>query len=237
MDRGLSTFLVAATVDGTETVRIDDPPEPLAAGLRRQRQLAKALSRKQKGSHNRKEAAARPALHHHRIGAIRRHFLHQVTNRLVKTHDRLVIEDLHIAGMLRNRYLARAIGDAGWADFAPLLSYKQQWRGGTAVTADRWFPSSKRCSACGTLNAALTLADRVFTCGCGYRADRDLNAAADLAAWATRATTDVSRSPDLRTGGRVTNVRRREGADRHPVGAGATGPEDAETEAHSPAGV
>ncbi|WP_280400179.1 RNA-guided endonuclease InsQ/TnpB family protein [Nocardia carnea] len=237
IDRGLSTFLVAATADGAETVRIDRAPKPLAAGQARQRRLAKALSRKQKGSRNRTEAAARLARHHHRIAGIRRHFLHQATNTLVKTHDRLVIEDLHVAGMLRNRRLARAISDAGWADFARLLHYKQQWRSGTVVTADRWFPSSKRCSACGAVNAGLTLADRVFTCGCGYRADRDLNAAVNLAAWAEVRHGDVSGSPDLRAGGRVTNVRRREGADRHPAGAGATGPEDAETTAHSPVGV
>ncbi|MFQ6229243.1 RNA-guided endonuclease TnpB family protein [Nocardia sp. NPDC002869] len=235
IDRGLSAFLVAATADGAETVRINRAPKPLAAGQARQRRLAKALSRKQKGSRNRTEAAARLARHHRRIADVRRHFLHQVTNRLVKTHDRLVIEDLHVAGMLRNRRLSRAVRDAGWTDFARLLHYKQQWRSGAVVTADRWFPSSKRCSACGAVNAGLTLADRVFTCGCGYRADRDLNAAVNLAAWAGNG--DVSRSPDLRAGGRVTNVRRREGADRHPAGAGATGPDDAETTVDSPVRV
>ncbi|WP_063060692.1 transposase [Nocardia sienata] len=107
IDRGLSAFLVAATADGAETVRINRAPKPLAAGQARQRRLAKALSRKQKGSRNRTEAAARLARHHHRIADVRRHFLHQVTNRLVKTHDRLVIEDLHVAGMLRNRRLSR----------------------------------------------------------------------------------------------------------------------------------
>jgi putative transposase len=137
--------------------------------------------------------------------------------------------------MLRNPRLARAISDAGWADFARLLYYKQQWRSGTVVTADRWYPSSKRCSACGAVNTALTLADRVFTCGCGFRGDRDLNAAANLAAGASNV--DVSQSPDPRAGGRVTNARRREGADRHPAGAGATGPEDAGTEVHTPIGV
>ncbi|MEV0106616.1 hypothetical protein AB0H42_09785 [Nocardia sp. NPDC050799] len=69
-------------------------------------------------------------------------FLHQITNQLVKTHDRLVVEDLHVAGMLRNRRLARSIADTGWADFGRLLDYKQRWRSGTVVTADRWFPSS-----------------------------------------------------------------------------------------------
>jgi putative transposase len=237
IDRGLSAFLVAADAEGREVARIDDPPKPLARGLARQRRLAKALSRKEKGSRNRREAAARLARHHHRVANVRRHFLHQVTNELVKTHDRLVVEDLHVAGMLRNPRLARSIADAGWADFGRLLDYKQRWRSGTVVTTDRWFPSSKRCSACGTLNPNLTLADRVFTCPCGYRADRDLNAAVNLAAWPRLQQEDPPRSPDLRAGGRVTNARRREGADRHPMGAGATGPDDAGTKAHTPVGV
>ncbi|MFI9536343.1 RNA-guided endonuclease TnpB family protein [Nocardia fusca] len=237
IDRGLSAFLVAATSKGPEVARVDNPPKPLARGLARQRRLAKALSRKDNGSHNRREAAARLARHHHRVANRRRHFLHQITNQLVKTHDRLVVEDLHVAGMLRNRRLARAITDACWADFGRLLDYKQRWRGGTVVTADRWFPSSKRCSACGTLNPALPLSDRVFGCGCGYHADRDLNAAVNLAAWPTLRRQDPPRSPDLRAGGRATNARRREGTDRHPMGTGATGPDDAGTKAHTPVGV
>ncbi|MFQ6225875.1 RNA-guided endonuclease TnpB family protein [Nocardia sp. NPDC002869] len=237
IDRGLSAFLVAADAEGREVARVYNPPKPLARGLARQRRLAKALSRKEKGSHNQREAASRLARHHRRVANARRHFLHQVTNQLVKTHDRLVIEDLHVAGMLRNPRLARAIADAGWADFGRLLDYKQQWRGGTVVTADRWFPSSKRCPACGTLNHALTLSDRVFGCGCGYRADRDLNAAVNLAAWPTLHRQDPPRSPDLRAGGRATNARRREGTDRHLMGAGATGPDDAGTKAHTPVGA
>ena len=78
---------------------------------------------------------------------MRRHFLHQVSNALVKTHDRLVIENLNVSGMLANHRLARAISDAGWAKFARLLGYKQAWRGGTLLVADRWYPSSRRCSA------------------------------------------------------------------------------------------
>ncbi|MEV2220323.1 transposase [Nocardia vinacea] len=233
LDRGLSAFLVAATADGTEVARIDDPPKPLATGLRKQRRLAKALSRTRKGSRNRKDAATRLARHHHRIANIRSHFLHQVTNRLVKTHDRLVLEDLHVAGLLRNRRLARAISDAGWADFARLLRYKQSWRSGTVVTADRWFASSKRCSKCETVTTELTLSDRVFACGCGFRTDRDHNAAVNLAVWPTIQHEDSPRSPDPQAGGRVTNARRREGADQHPTGAGETSPDDAGTDVHT----
>jgi putative transposase len=75
-----------------------------------------------------------------------------MSNELVKTHDRLVVENLNVSGMARNRRLARAISDAGWAEFARLLRYKQEWRRGTVVTADRWYPSSKLCAACGAIN-------------------------------------------------------------------------------------
>ncbi|MFD4461374.1 RNA-guided endonuclease TnpB family protein [Nocardia sp. NPDC058480] len=232
IDRGLGVFSVAATADGAEVARTDGAPKSLVTELDRQRRLAKSLSRKRKGSLNHRQAAARLGRHHRRVADVRRHFAHQVANKLVKTHDRLVIEDLNVAGMLGNRYLARAISDAGWADLARLLSYKQAWRSGALATADRWYPSTKKCSACGTINPALSLDDRVFCCGCGFRADRDHNAAVNLAKWPT-AQQDFSRSPDPRAGGRVTNVRRREGADRHLVGVGETGPVDAGTDVHA----
>jgi putative transposase len=182
VDRGLSVFAVAATADGREVNRFD-APKALAVGTRQQRHLSRMLSRKKKGSANRRRARVRLGRHHSRVVNIRRHFLHEVSNELVKTHDKLVIEDLNVAGMLRNRHLAKAISDAGWADFARLLCYKAAWRGGRVEIADRWYPSSQVCSHCGARNHGLTLAERVFTCACGYSADRDLNAAVNLANW------------------------------------------------------
>jgi putative transposase len=105
----------------------------MAAGMKRQRRLAKSLSRKQKGSRNRRDAAAKSARHHHHVANVRCHFLHQVSNELVKTHDRLVIEDLNVSGMLANHRLARAISDAGWAECSRQLGYKQDWRGGALL--------------------------------------------------------------------------------------------------------
>ncbi|WP_327113755.1 transposase [Nocardia sp. NBC_01730] len=197
VDRGLSAFLVAATGDGREVARIIDPPKALAAGMRKQRRLAKAVSRKLRGSSNGRRAVARLGRHHARVRNIRQHFLHQVSSVLVKTHDRLALEDLNIAGMLRNRYLARAISDAGWAEFARQVSYKQAWRGGTVILADRWYPSSQVCSRCGTRNRELTLADRVFRCGNGHELDRDHNAEVNLAAWGEQH--HVSQDPGARS--------------------------------------
>jgi putative transposase len=231
VDRGLSAFLVAATANGTEVARITDAPRALAAGMKHQRRLAKSLSRKKKGSHNRKAAATRLGRHHHRVANVRRHFLHQVSGELIKTHDRLVIENLNVQGMLRNHRLARAISDAGWSEFARMLAYKQAWRGGQLVEADRWYPSTRLCPQCGVVDNAMTLADRVFTCGCGHTADRDTNAAVNLARW-NHARHDPHRSPDPQAAGRATNVRRRDGADHHPR-VGETSPNDAGTVVHT----
>jgi putative transposase len=234
IDRGLSAFVVAARADGQEVDRITDAPKALAAGLNRQRRLAKSLSRKQKGSHNRRDTAAKLGRHHHHVANIRRHFLHQVCNALVKTHDRLVIENLNVTGMLANHRLARAISDASWAEFARLLKYKQTWRGGIIVEADRWYPSTRLCPVCGAVNGDMTLADRMFTCDCGHCADRDTNAATNLARWGQ--THHHQTSPDPRTPkqrGRATNARRRDGADQHPSCAGETSPEDAGTDVHT----
>lgn len=229
LDRGLSAFVVAATTDGNEVARITDAPKALATGMARQRRLAKSLSRKQKGSRNRRDAAARRARHHHRVANRRRHFLHQVSNRLVKTHNWLVIENLHVAGMLRNHRLARAISDSGWAEFARQLHYKQGWRGGQVIEADRWYPSSQVCSTCGDRRTDLSLAERTFTCANNHRLDRDLNAAINLARWGEH---NHHRTPDPQAGGRATNARRQDGSDQH-LRVGETSLDDAGTDVHA----
>ena len=233
VDRGLSAFLIAATADGSEVARIDDAPKALATGLKQQRRLSKSLSRKKKGSRNRKDAAARLGRHHHRVANVRRHFLHQVSGQLVKTHDRIVIENLNVTGMLRNHRLARAISDAGWSEFARMLRYKQAWRAGQLVEADRWFPSTRLCPECGDIDSSMTLADRVFTCGCGHTADRDANAARNLARWGQGHQHDTSTDPRTpKQLGRATKARRRDGAGQHPR-VGETSPNDAGTDVHT----
>ena len=214
VDRGLSTLVVAATADGTEVLRVADAPKSLVSGLRQQRRLARSFARKMKGAQNRRGAAVRLARYHFRVANKRRNFLHEVSNKLVKTHDRLVIEDLNVAGMMSNRRVARSIGEAGWAELARQLTYKLQWCNGRIVVADRWYPSSKRCSRCGLVKLDLSLADRTYRCQCGLSVDRDRNAAANLAQWA--ATHEGSRqTPDPQAVGRVNNARRRDGAGQH----------------------
>ncbi|WP_454855923.1 RNA-guided endonuclease TnpB family protein [Promicromonospora soli] len=236
VDRGLHDLVVAGTRDGTETLRVQ-APKVLVAGLRQQRRLARAVSRKKRGSTNRRKAAARVARHHSRVQDTLQHYLHQVSNQLVKNHDRLVLEDLNITGIMSNRRLARAVGDAAWGELARQITYKQAWRNGQVMVADRWFPSSKTCSSCGTLRKDLTLKDRTYTCGtCGLVLDRDLNAAANLAAWAeghTRAVQNGAASGGARDGDRqaagpVINACRRDGTGPH-TRVGETSPDDAGT--------
>jgi putative transposase len=126
---------------------------------------------------------------HARVANLRRDGLHKLTSRLAATYGTVVAEDLNVAGMLRNRRLARHIADAGFAELRRQLTYKTDWGGGRLVVADRWYPSSKTCSACGTVKTKLALSERVYNCqSCGLVLDRDLNAARNLAALAAETT-------------------------------------------------
>jgi putative transposase len=228
VDRGLHALVVAGTRDGTETLQVQ-APKVLAARLRQQRRLARSVSRKKRGSTNHRKASRRLAKHHARVRNTRQHFLHQVSNQLVKTHDKLVLEDLNITGIMSNHRLARAVGDAAWGELARHITYKQAWRGGQVVVADRWFPSSKTCSSCGTLRRDLTLKDRTYTCGhCGLVLDRDLNAAANLAAWAEDHTRGEAQDGDRQAAGPVINACRRDGTGPH-TRVSETSPDDAGT--------
>jgi putative transposase len=117
------------------------------------------------------------------VADARRDFLHKVSTRLVRENDVIAVEDLNVRGMVRNRRLARAISCTGWAEFRSMLEYKAQRHGRTVVAVDRWYPSSKTCSACGHLLAQLPLATRYWTCpSCRTRHDRDINAAKNILA-------------------------------------------------------
>jgi putative transposase len=123
---------------------------------------------------------------HHRVANLRTDGLHQLTTAVAAHAGTLVVEDLNVAGMLKNRRLARRIADGGWGILRRQLAYKTAWRGGNLHVANRWFPSSKTCSACGAAKAKLPLRTRVFHCDhCGLVLDRDINAARNLAQLAT----------------------------------------------------
>ncbi|MDF5721461.1 MAG: RNA-guided endonuclease TnpB family protein [Rhizonema sp. PD37] len=105
----------------------------------------------------------------------------KLTTLLAKNHGTIVIEDLNVSGMLANHKLAKAIADMSFFEFRRQLIYKCELYGSKLVVVDRWFPSSKTCSNCGTLKETLALKERVFECShCGFVIDRDLNAAINL---------------------------------------------------------
>ncbi len=118
---------------------------------------------------------------HEKVGNQRKNFLHQVSSKLVKENHSLAIEDLNVAGMLKNHCLAKSISDAGWSTFVSMLTYKSEWYGVNLLQIGRFEPSSKTCSVCGNINKELTLADRTWTCGtCKTHHNRDINAAINI---------------------------------------------------------
>lgn len=183
IDLGVKTLAVCS--DGTTF----DNPKALRSRLKALRRVSRQHSRKQKGSKNRKKAQRRLARLHARIASIRKDTLQKATSQIVakiKSPDErpsvIVLEDLHVQGMLKNHRLARAIADVGMYEFKRQLLYKAVWNGVQVKEVSRWYPSSKTCHACGAIRDELGLDERVFVChACGYTADRDRNAALNLA--------------------------------------------------------
>lgn len=168
---------LATISDGT----FMEGPKPLRSTLKRLARLSRRLHRKVPGSNNRAKAAMRVARCHARVVSMRGDALHKLTTALVRTYGRIVIEDLNVKGMVRNRRLARAVSDMGFGEFRRQLAYKADPSLTKLVVADRWFPSSKLCLNCGTLHDGLTLKNRTFKCnGCSHVEDRDLHAARNL---------------------------------------------------------
>ncbi|HEY4388943.1 MAG TPA: RNA-guided endonuclease TnpB family protein [Ktedonobacteraceae bacterium] len=175
-----------ATLSDGRTI---ENPKALGSNLKKLRRLSRQHARKQKGSKNRQKATRKLTRLHAHIANVRKDTLHKVTSMIVaKTkpdHERpacIVLEDLSIKGMLKNRKLSRAIADVGFFEFRRQLEYKAKQTGSLVYTVSRWEPSSKTCSWCGWMDEDLRLSDRIFVCEeCGYVADRDANAAINLA--------------------------------------------------------
>lgn len=177
VDAGITSLVTLSTGEKITNPRYE---------RRDRRRLARAqrtLARKQKGSANREKAKRKVARVHARITDRRRDHLHKLTTRLVRENQAVVIEDLSVRNMIRNHSLARAISDAAWADLRGMLEYKCDWYGRDLIVIDRWYPSSKTCSACGHVAASLPLNLREWDCvSCGTRHDRDINAAINVKA-------------------------------------------------------
>lgn len=177
VDLGLTDFAVLSTGE-----RIAHPKH-MERHDRRLKRYQRRLARCQKGSANRAKAKRKVARQHARVADARRDFLHKASTDLIRRFGVVAIEDLAVRNMVRNRSLARAISCTGWAEFRRQLEYKSERYGRTVTVVDRWYPSTKTCSACGHLLASLSLGTRHWTCpGCGTRHDRDINAAKNIIA-------------------------------------------------------
>jgi putative transposase len=177
VDLGITDF--AVTSDGQRIAN----PRHLERRARNLARYQQRMARCQPGSANRAKARAKAARAHRKVRAARTDFLHKASTRLVRDHDVIVLEDLAVTNMVRNRRLAKAISDCGWGAFRAMVEYKAARYGRRVIVIDRWYPSSKRCSACGYLLAELSLGTRAWQCpSCGTRHDRDINAAKNILA-------------------------------------------------------
>ncbi|MBN6051729.1 transposase, partial [Nonomuraea sp. RK-328] len=158
-------------------------PRHLAKRERNLARYQRRQARKVKGSSNHRKARAKVARAHRKVRASRTDFLHKTSTRLVRDHDVIVIEDLAVADMVRNRRLAKAISDSSWGAFRRMLEYKAARYGRHLIVVDHWLPSSKTCSSCGHLLTRLSLGTRTWQCpSCGTRHDRDVNTAKNILA-------------------------------------------------------
>ena len=179
VDLGVKALLTG--VDDAGHVVTVYGPKALRSSLRKLRRASRAHSRKANGSANRRKHAARLARIHAHVANVRADALHKATTDLAARYETIVAEDLNVTGMVANRSLARAISDQGFGMARRMLGYKTTWNSGQLVVADRWYPSSKTCSACGWRKPSLLLSERTFTCAaCGLVMDRDQNAARNL---------------------------------------------------------
>ncbi len=183
VDRGIISLCVAADANGVPFENFEGVTT-LKHALRTLKAANQALARTTPGSKGRQRARARLAKTHRRVVNVRRHLVHQASRALVDRCHVIVIEDLNVAGMVRNRHLSRSISDAAMGELSRQLLYKARWHGVEVRVADRFFPSSKTCSRCGVVRNELDLSTRTYSCGaCGLVIDRDLNAAINLARW------------------------------------------------------
>lgn len=173
IDLGLNDFIV--TSDG-ERVKA---PQYLRDAERKLAREQRKLSRKQRGSNRYKKQHQRVARLHERVRNMRQDFLHKLSTRLVRENQAIIVEDLNVEGLAQTR-LAKSVYDAGWGEFVRQLEYKCRWAGKAFHKVDQFFPSTKTCHHCGTLNE-VSLSDREFICqGCGHLVDRDYNAAQNI---------------------------------------------------------
>lgn len=156
-------------------------PKALKSNLKSLKRLQRGLNRKEDGSANRKKQQQKLAKKHYKISCIRKNATHKLSSHLVNNFGKIVIEDLNVSGILKNRKLSQSIHDVSFGEIRRQLTYKCKWKGVELVVADRFYPSSKLCSCCGHKKEVLRLSERIYKCSnCGISLDRDFNASLNL---------------------------------------------------------
>jgi putative transposase len=177
LDAGISSLVTLSTGEKVAN------PKHFDKRKKQLRRAQKALSRKQKGSHNRDKARVKVARIQQQISNSRKDHLHKLTTRLIRENQTIAVESLAVKNMVTNHKLARSISDAGWGEMVRQLEYKAKWYGRDLVKIDQWFPSSKRCGNCGHVIERLPLNIRQWACPeCAAHHDRDINAAQNILA-------------------------------------------------------
>lgn len=174
IDLGIKTLATLSNGD------VYHGPKSYRKSMKKLKKLQRRASKKKLGSKNRRKANDKVAKLHARISNIRKDFIHKMTTKIVSQFGTVVIENLNVKGMVKNHNLALSLGDASFGEIRRQLEYKCHTAGVNLIVADRWFPSSKTCSCCGTVKEKLPLSERTFKCECGFELDRDLNAAINL---------------------------------------------------------
>ncbi len=174
VDLGVKTL--ATCSDGTTYKN----PKALAKNLKKLKRKSRQHSHKKKGSKNREKSRIRLARLHAKIANIRKDVLHKTTSKIVNENQVIVLEDLNISGMLKDKKLARSISDVGMYEFRRQIEYKGKWNNREVRIINQWYPSSKKCSVCNEIKKDLSLSDRQFICKCGNNICRDLNAAINI---------------------------------------------------------
>ncbi|NEP04466.1 MULTISPECIES: RNA-guided endonuclease TnpB family protein [unclassified Okeania] len=175
IDLGIKTF--ATFSDGTKV----DAPKPLKKRIKKLRKLSKSLSHKTKGSKRYEKARIRVAKFHAKLKDTRTDFLHKLSTEIIRENQTIVLEDLNVSGMVKNRKLSRAISDLGWRTFRTFLEGKAEKYGRDFRVISRWEPTSQICSNCGFKGGKLDLQVREWEClNCGAKHDRDENAAINI---------------------------------------------------------
>jgi putative transposase len=183
VDRGIKSLAVAADANGVPFKSFKGV-KPLREAQQKLKAANQALARTTPGSKGRQRARARLAKTHRKVANTRRYWAHEASRALVTKAQVHVIEDLNVAGMVKNRRLAKSVSDAAMGELFRQILYKAKWHGVEVRVADRFFPSSKTCSSCGEVKSELKLSERSYSCDvCGLIINRDLNAAINLARW------------------------------------------------------